>query len=206
MAGVAGGAIELATAYVQLVPSLRGAPEAVAQAFSGAPAQKVGDRIVDGIGTAIRRGGQIPAALSALASKSAAGFSAATDAARLVGQAFAASSRIAGEAAGFINTAWQGTFTRLAPGAAKALAGALPGGFRPYRGCLAGSDRQPGARVQRGVRPDLRGLAACHRPHRQRLPVRCQRRAGSRIQRRQRLLWCRVPRRWRLPEVHRPHQ
>ena len=126
MAGVAGGAIELATAYVQLVPSLRGAPEAVAQAFSGAPAQKagqkVGDRIVDGIGTAIRRGGQIPAALSALASKSAAGFSAATDAARLVGQAFAASSRIAGDAAGFINTAWQGTFTRLAPGAAKALA------------------------------------------------------------------------------------
>lgn len=126
MAGVAGGAIELATAYVQLVPSLRGAPEAVAQAFAGAPAQKagqkVGDRIVDGIGTAIRRGGQIPAALSALASKSAAGFSAATDAARLVGQAFAASSRIAGDAAGFINTAWQGTFTRLAPGAAKALA------------------------------------------------------------------------------------
>ena len=126
MAGVAGGAIELATAYVQLVPSLRGAPEAVAQAFSGAPAQKagqkVGDRIVDGIGTAIRRGGQIPAALSALASKSAAGFSAAADAARLVGQAFAASSRIAGDAAGFINTAWQGTFTRLAPGAAKALA------------------------------------------------------------------------------------
>lgn len=126
MAGVAGGAIELATAYVQLVPSLRGAPEAVAQAFSGAPAQKagqkVGDRIVDGIGTAIRRGGQIPAALSALASKSAAGFSAATDAAHLVGQAFAASSRIAGDAARFINTAWQGTFTRLAPGAAKALA------------------------------------------------------------------------------------
>lgn len=126
MAGVAGGAIELATAYVQLVPSLRGAPEAVAQAFSGAPAQKagqkVGDRIVDGIGTAIRRGGQIPAALSALASKSAAGFSAATDAAHLVGQAFAASSRIAGDAARFINTAWQGTFTRLAPGAANALA------------------------------------------------------------------------------------
>ena len=81
MAGVAGGAIELATAYVQLVPSLRGAPEAVAQAFSGAPAQKagqkVGDRIVDGIGAAIRRGGQIPAALSALASKSSSAFSAA---------------------------------------------------------------------------------------------------------------------------------
>lgn len=112
MAGVAGGAIELATAYVQLVPSLRGAPEAVAQAFSGAPAQKagqkVGDRIVDGIGTAIRRGGQIPAALSALASKSAAGFSAATDAARLVGQAFAASSRIASEAAGDIHKACGG--------------------------------------------------------------------------------------------------
>lgn len=126
MAGVAGGAIELATAYVQLVPSLRGAPEAVAQAFSGAPAQKagqkVGDRIVDGIGTAIRRGGQIPAALSALASKSSSAFSAAASAARLVGQAFSASSRIAGDAAGFINTSWQGTLTRLAPGAAKALA------------------------------------------------------------------------------------
>ena len=126
MAGVAGGAIELATAYVQLVPSLRGAPEAVAQAFSGAPAQKagqkVGDRIVDGIGTAIRRGGQIPAALSALASKSSSAFSAAAASARLVGQAFSASSRIAGDAAGFINTSWQGTLTRLAPGAAKALA------------------------------------------------------------------------------------
>jgi tape measure domain-containing protein len=137
MAGVAGGAIELATAYVQLVPSLRGAPEAVAQAFSGAPAQKagqkVGDRIVDGIGTAIRRGGQIPAALSALASKSAAGFSAATDAAHLVGQAFSASSRIAGDAARFINTAWQGTFTRLAPGAAKALA-AIQGYFQAASG------------------------------------------------------------------------
>jgi len=115
MAGVAGGAIELATAYVQLVPSLRGAPEAVAQAFSGAPAQKagqkVGDRIVDGIGAAIRRGGQIPAALSALASKSSSAFSAAAASARLVGQAFAASSRIAGDAANYINTAWQGTFT-----------------------------------------------------------------------------------------------
>jgi tape measure domain-containing protein len=126
MAGVAGGAIELATAYVQLVPSLRGAPEAVAQAFSGAPAQKagqkVGDRIVDGIGTAIRRGGQIPAALSALASKSSSAFSAAAASARLVGQAFSASSRIAGDAAKYINTSWQGTFTRLAPGAAKALA------------------------------------------------------------------------------------
>lgn len=133
MAGVAGGAIELATAYVQLVPSLRGAPEAVAQAFSGAPAQKagqkVGDRIVDGIGAAIRRGGQIPAALSALASKSSSAFSAAAASARLVGQAFAASSRIAGEAAGFINTSWQGTFTRLAPGAAKALA-AIQGHFQ----------------------------------------------------------------------------
>ena len=133
MAGVAGGAIELATAYVQLVPSLRGAPEAVAQAFSGAPAQKagqkVGDRIVDGIGAAIRRGGQIPAALSALASKSSSAFSAAAASARLVGQAFSASSRIAGDAAGFINTAWQGTFTRLAPGAAKALA-AIQGHFQ----------------------------------------------------------------------------
>lgn len=137
MAGVAGGAIELATAYVQLVPSLRGAPEAVAQAFSGAPAQKagqkVGDRIVDGIGAAIRRGGQIPAALSALASKSAAGFSAAAASARLVGQAFSASSRIAGDAAGFINTSWQGTFTRLAPGAAKALA-AVQGHFQAASG------------------------------------------------------------------------
>lgn len=133
MAGVAGGAIELATAYVQLVPSLRGAPEAVAQAFSGAPAQKagqkVGDRIVDGIGAAIRRGGQIPAALSALASKSSSAFSAAAASARLVGQAFSASSRIAGDAAGFINTSWQGTFTRLAPGAAKALA-AIQGHFQ----------------------------------------------------------------------------
>lgn len=133
MAGVAGGAIELATAYVQLVPSLRGAPEAVAQAFSGAPAQKagqkVGDRIVDGIGAAIRRGGQIPAALSALASKSSSAFSAAASSARLVGQAFAASSRIAGDAAKYINTAWQGTFTRLAPGAAKALA-AIQGHFQ----------------------------------------------------------------------------
>lgn len=133
MAGVAGGAIELATAYVQLVPSLRGAPEAVAQAFSGAPAQKagqkVGDRIVDGIGAAIRRGGQIPAALSALASKSSSAFSAAAASARLVGQAFAASSRIASEAAGDIHAAWQGTFTRLAPGAAKALA-AIQGHFQ----------------------------------------------------------------------------
>lgn len=133
MAGVAGGAIELATAYVQLVPSLRGAPEAVAQAFSGAPAQKagqkVGDRIVDGIGTAIRRGGQIPAALSALASKSSSAFSAAAASARLVGQAFSASSRIAGDAAKYINTSWQGTFTRLAPGAAKALA-AIQGHFQ----------------------------------------------------------------------------
>lgn len=137
MAGVAGGAIELATAYVQLVPSLRGAPEAVAQAFSGAPAQKagqkVGDRIVDGIGAAIRRGGQIPAALSALASKSSAGFSAAASAARLVGQAFSASSRIAGEAAGFINTSWEGTFTRLAPRAAKALA-SVQGHFQAASG------------------------------------------------------------------------
>ena len=137
MAGVAGGAIELATAYVQLVPSLRGAPEAVAQAFAGAPAQKagqkVGDRIVDGIGTAIRRGGQIPAALSALASKSSAGFSAAASAARLVGQAFSASSRIAGEAAGFINTSWEGTFTRLAPRAAKALA-SVQGHFQAASG------------------------------------------------------------------------
>ena len=49
MAGVAGGAIELATAYVQLVPSLRGAPEAVAQAFSGAPAQKAGQKVGDRI-------------------------------------------------------------------------------------------------------------------------------------------------------------
>lgn len=133
MAGVAGGAIELATAYVQLVPSLRGAPEAVAQAFSGAPAQKagqkVGDRIVDGIGAAIRRGGQIPAALSALASKSSSAFSAAAASARLVGQAFSASSRIAGDAAKYINTSWQGTFTRLAPGAAKALA-AIQGHFQ----------------------------------------------------------------------------
>lgn len=133
MAGVAGGAIELATAYVQLVPSLRGAPEAVAQAFSGAPAQKagqkVGDRIVDGIGAAIRRGGQIPAALSALASKSSSAFSAAASSARLVGQAFSASSRIASEAAGDIHAAWQGTFTRLAPGAAKALA-AIQGHFQ----------------------------------------------------------------------------
>lgn len=133
MAGVAGGAIELATAYVQLVPSLRGAPEAVAQAFSGAPAQKagqkVGDRIVDGIGTAIRRGGQIPAALSALASKSSSAFSAAAASARLVGQAFSASSRIAGDAAKYINTSWQGTFTRLAPGAAKALT-AIQGHFQ----------------------------------------------------------------------------
>ena len=133
MAGVAGGAIELATVYVQLVPSLRGAPEAVAQAFSGAPAQKagqkVGDRIVDGIGAAIRRGGQIPAALSALASKSSSAFSAAAASARLVGQAFSASSRIAGDAAKYINTSWQGTFTRLAPGAAKALA-AIQGHFQ----------------------------------------------------------------------------
>lgn len=133
MAGVAGGAIELATAYVQLVPSLRGAPEAVAQAFSGAPAQKagqkVGDRIVDGIGAAIRRGGQIPAALSALASKSSSAFSTAASSARLVGQAFSASSRIAGDAAKYINTSWQGTFTRLAPGAAKALA-AIQGHFQ----------------------------------------------------------------------------
>lgn len=140
MAGVAGGAIELATAYVQLVPSLRGAPEAVAQAFAGAPAQKagqkVGDRIVDGIGTAIRRGSQVPAALAALASKSVAGFRAAADAARLVGQALAASSRIASDAAKFIGTAWQGTFTRLAPGAAKALA-AIQGLFQATGGRIS---------------------------------------------------------------------
>lgn len=127
-----GASIELATVYINLVPSLKGAPAAIASAVTGAATQKasaqLGTQMVAGITKAFKAASGIPSVMAGAASGIAAGFRAAQraagDAAKavaLVGRAFSETRGIAAGAATAVSTVWQGSLNRLAPHAVKAV-------------------------------------------------------------------------------------
>lgn len=122
--------IELATVYVSLVPSLRGAPEAIGDAVSKAARSSrtrkatasLGDQVVDGITRAIGSTRQIPAAVSKAARSAASGLSSlrksaatASKAVRAVGAAFSDMRVVGSLAASEISRTWAGSLRKIMP-------------------------------------------------------------------------------------------
>lgn len=122
--------IELATVYVSLVPSLRGAPEAIGDAVSKAAKSSrtrkatasLGDQVVDGITKAIGSTRQIPAAVSKAAKSAVSGLSSlktaagnAAKATQAVATAFSETKEIAAGAAKYVGLSWDGVMEAIAP-------------------------------------------------------------------------------------------
>ena len=156
--------IELASVYINLVPSLRGAPQAISAAINNSTVQKassqLGTQMVDGIASALRSAAAIPQAVQAMAAKAVTGLKALIDAAPQVGRAFSATARTIAGAAGDILSTWQGALAKLMPRAAEAANGirnALASGARAagdaVTSALRGAANAAGSAWQAATRP-----------------------------------------------------
>ena len=127
-AGGAAESIELASVYINLVPALKGAPDVISRAITNATTRKaseqLGDTVVSGIGSALRKTTEIPAAMQALSAKLSSGLKTTSEAARVVGEAVVKTKNIIGETVGYVGGTWARVWAGLADPVKSAMSSA----------------------------------------------------------------------------------
>lgn len=127
-AGGAAESIELASVYINLVPALKGAPDVISRAITNATTRKaseqLGDTVVSGIGSALRKTTEIPAAMQALSAKLSSGLKTTSEAARVVGEAVVKTKSIISETVGYVGGTWARVWAGLADPVKSAMSSA----------------------------------------------------------------------------------